>query len=134
MNASPSLLDQLGGPEVLRGVIEEFVGLVCDDVMIGFLFADVDRAQLIAREFEFAARHLGGDVRYTGRPLKDVHAPRRIQGGQFERRLTILRQTLARHAAPDPVVTHWLDHNRALRPLITSDAGGNCATNPTPND
>lgn len=122
----PSLFEELGGEPRLRAIVDRFVDRVCEDVMIGFFFRNVDRARLKQREYEFAARHLGADVRYTGRPLDVAHAPHPIMGGQFMRRLKILEETLNEHAVPERVRQHWLAHTERLRPLITRDAGGDC--------
>lgn len=125
-----SLFEELGGESRLRAIIDVFVDRVCDDVMIGFFFSRVNRARLKQREFEFAAGHLGADIPYTGRPLDQAHAAHPIMGGQFMRRLQILKQTLAEFQVPERVQKHWLDHTLELRPLITKDPAGEC--NPVP--
>jgi hemoglobin len=121
-----SLFEELGGEARLHTIIDVFVDRVCDDTMIGFFFARVNRDRLKQREFEFAAEHLGAEVTYTGRPLAQAHAPHPIMGGQFMRRLQILKQTLLEHQVPERVQTHWIDHTLALRPLITKDPAGEC--------
>jgi len=116
----------LGGEAVLREVITDFIGRVTGDVMIGFHFRGVDRSRLIELEFEFARRHLGGQGIYTGRPLHKAHGPHRILGGQFNRRLRILDQTLQDHGVPEEVRRAWLEHNEALREQITQDGKAEC--------
>ena len=104
-----------GGIEALRPVIADFIDRVRSDVMIGFHFNGVDVAQLKQRELEFSARALGADVAYSGRPLRRAHARHPILPGQFDRRLTLLRQTLADHAVPAVIATALLAHTEALR-------------------
>jgi hemoglobin len=94
--------------------------------MICFFFAKVDRARLKEREYEFAAKHLGADVVYTGRPIDVAHAPHPIMGGQFMRRLRLLEETLEEYAVPAHVRAHWVEHTKSLRPLVTRDAGDDC--------
>jgi truncated hemoglobin YjbI len=77
-------------------------------------------------EYEHAAKFLGADVEYGGRPLDVAHAPHPIRGGHFERRKEILRQTLVRHAVPEPIARAWLAHTESLRALVTKDAGSDC--------
>jgi hemoglobin len=125
-----TLFEELGGEARLHAIIDAFVDRVCDDTMIGFFFARVNRDRLKQREFELAAEHLGSDIRYTGRPLAQAHAAHPIMGGQFMRRLQILKQTLLEHQVPERVQTHWIDHTLKLRPLITKDPAGEC--NPVP--
>jgi hemoglobin len=114
------------GEERLRAILRDFYDRVFDDVMIGFMFKGADKARLIDKEYELAARALGADVRYTGEPLRGAHARHRIMGGQFARRLTLLKQTLEAHGVPEEARRAWLEHNEALRPAITGDVGGNC--------
>jgi len=114
----PSLFDELGGEPVLRSVIRTFVDRMFSDPMIGFLFRNARRARVAEKEYELAAQHLGAEVTYTGKPLRDVHAPHRILEGQFARRLEILRSTLEAAALPREVIEHWLAYTERLRPLV----------------
>ena len=120
------MFEQVGGESGLRAIVDDFVDRVFDDVMIGFHFRAADRARVKAKEYEFAARHLGAPVAYTGRPLAEAHGPHRILGGQFVRRLTLLAETLRDHGAPEAVVAAWLAHNERLRDQITGDPGSSC--------
>jgi truncated hemoglobin YjbI len=121
-----TLFDELGGEARLRSIIDLFVDRVCNDTMIGFFFAKVDRTRLKQMEYELAAEHLGAGVRYSGRPLDAAHARHPIMGGQFMRRLQILKDTLAEAGVPDHIQKHWIDHTLSLRALITRDEGGRC--------
>jgi hemoglobin len=121
-----TLFEELGGEPRLREIVDRFVDRVCDDTMIGFFFARVSRDRLKKREYEFAARHLGADVVYTGRPIDVAHAPHPIMGGQFMRRLRLLEQTLTEAGVPEHVRRHWLEHTLSLRPLVTRDTSGDC--------
>jgi truncated hemoglobin YjbI len=121
-----TLFDELGGEPALRAIVNEFVDRIFDDAMIGFFFRNADRKRVKEKEYEFAARHLGAAVPYTGKPLPDAHAPHRIMGGQFNRRLQVLKETLDEFHAPARVREHWIRHTELLRPLITGDAGTAC--------
>src|SRR4051812_19697809 len=95
--------------------------------MIGFMFQGKDRQHLIDREYEFTAALLGAPgVTYAGRPMRAAHAQHTIFGGHFERRLQILRETLADHHVDTAVQKAWIDHTLALRPQITRDQGSEC--------
>lgn len=122
---SPELFARIG-PAALRTVITDFYQRLFSDVMIGFLFAGKDRARLIQKEWELTARFLGADIPYTGRPMRMAHAASPIFGGHFERRLQILRETLAEHAVDPEVVRVWIEHQLALRSQITVDRGSEC--------
>lgn len=123
-----ALFDKIGG-DALRAVITDFYRRVFDDVMIGFMFQGKDRQQLIDREWELAAALLGAPgVTYTGRPMRVAHAQHTIFGGHFERRVQILRETMADHDVDPAVREAWLEHTEKLRAQITRDKGSECAT------
>jgi hemoglobin len=124
---SSELFDKIGG-DALRAVITDFYSRIFRDVMIGFMFQGKDRQHLIDREWELAAALLGAPgVTYTGRPMRTAHAQHSIFGGQFERRLQLLRETLADHAVDAAVQQAWIDHTLSLRDQITRDKGSACA-------
>ncbi|MCA9632760.1 MAG: group 1 truncated hemoglobin [Myxococcales bacterium] len=123
---NPSLFEQLGGEPKLRAIIDRFVDRVFDDVMIGFFFRRANRQRIKAKEYEFAAGHLGADVEYTGRPLAEAHAAHPIMGGQFLRRLKILEEVLDEFEVPPEVRRHWVLHTEANRGQVTRDAGSDC--------
>ena len=89
-----TLFDELGGEARLRAIIERFVDKNVDDPMIGFFFQGVSRERLKQKEYEFAAQHLGAPIAYRGRPIAEAHGRHPIMGGQFMRRLQILKETL----------------------------------------
>lgn len=117
---TPTPYQQLGGEPVLRRIVERFVDRMVGDVMIGFHFRSVDRERLKQKEFEFAAQHLGGPVEYTGRPLQSAHRVHGILDGQFQRRLTLLKQTLEEFEVPPRVRDAWVAHTLSLEDQIVS--------------
>ncbi|MEI9938026.1 MAG: group 1 truncated hemoglobin [Pseudomonadota bacterium] len=121
-----ALFDRLGGETALRAIIARFVDRMFDDLMIGYLFRAADRDRVKAKEYEFAARHLGAAVSYTGRPINEAHRAHRITGGQFMRRLQILKETLAAFQAPAEVSEHWITHTLSLQAEITDNALDQC--------
>lgn len=121
-----SMFDDLGGEPALRAIIDRFVDRVFDDVMIGFFFRSARRERIKQKEYELAAEHLGGPVTYTGRPLAEAHRAHPIMGGQFARRLTILKEVLEAAGVPAHVKEHWLAHTESQRALVTSDVGAQC--------
>ena len=124
MTASP--FERIGAAG-LRAVLTDFYARVFGDVMIGFMFQGKDRQHLIDREYELTAALLGAPgVTYTGRPMRVAHAQHTIFGGQFERRLQILRDTLRDHHVDPEVQEVWIDHQLALRGQITRDRGSEC--------
>lgn len=110
--------ERVGGEAGLRALVDDFVGRMFDDVMIGFLFAGRSRDRLREYEFRLAAEQLGGPWRYDGRGIGEVHRALPILGGHFARRRRILENTLRDRAVPDDVATRWLAHVDALRDAV----------------
>ena len=125
-DTSESLYARMGGEPALRAVINDFVDRAFDDIMIGYLFRNADRARVKELEFQHASEFLGGPHQYEGRSLQAAHARHRIMGGQFARRLQLLRQVFAAHSVPEDVQAAFLAHNEALRDQITAQANGTC--------
>jgi hemoglobin len=121
-----TLFEEVGGEAKLRAIVDDFVGRVFSDLMIGFYFRNADQRRIAELEYQHAAEHLGGPVKYRGKPLGQAHGPHRIMGGQFNRRRELLRKTLADHKAPGRVIEAWLAHNETLRGEITGDKSGEC--------
>ena len=121
-----SYFEQIGGEAKLLVIIDEFVERICRDTMIGFFFAQVDRARLKRMEYEHAARFLGADIAYTGRAIPTAHKRHPILGGHFMRRRTLLQQTLEKHGVPADIIAAWLAHQDALRSEVTADEITQC--------
>ena len=121
-----TLFDELGGEAALRPIIDRFVDRVFDDAMIGFFFRNTTRQRVKEKEYEFAARHLGANVPYTGKPIRDAHAPHPIMGGQFNRRLQILKETLEEFGVPEHIRAHFIDNTEKLRGQVTRNTGNLC--------
>ena len=125
------LFDRIGA-DPLRAVVTEFYSRMVRDVMIGFMFQGKDRQRLIDKEYELVAALLGADIKYTGRPMRAAHNQVTIFGGQFERRLQILREVFADMHVDAEVAQAWIDHVLSLRSQVTRDRGSECA-DPVPN-
>jgi hemoglobin len=121
-----TLFAQLGGEARLRGIIDAFIDRVFADRMIGFFFRNADKKRIKELEYQLTAEFLGADVHYQGRPLDQAHAKHPIMGGQFARRLQILKATLEDFHVPQEVRDAWIEHNESLRSLITPNSGSDC--------
>lgn len=125
MDSGPPLFDRIGG-DALRRVLSDFYDRVFADTMIGYLFDGKNKHRLIQKEWELVASLLGSGVPYTGRAMAAAHAKVSIAAGHFDRRMTILEETLADHAVDPEVRERWLSHSRALRAQLTSDPDESC--------
>ena len=123
---SQSPFERLGGEQKVRAIVDSFMERVFADRMIGFFFRDADRMRIKELEFQLAAKFLGADIEYQGRPLHLVHAKHPIMGGHFARRRQILKETLEAFDVPPVIQETWLAHTDSLRPLITPEADSDC--------
>jgi truncated hemoglobin YjbI len=126
---SQTLFEEIGGEPRLREIIDAFIDRVFADRMIGFFFRNADKRRIKEMEYQLTAEFFGADVRYQGRPLDHAHAKHPIMGGQFARRMQILKETLEDFRVAKPVREAWLRHNESLRPLITANSGSDCDPN-----
>jgi truncated hemoglobin YjbI len=110
--------ERLGGEGALFGLVRRFVQRMADDFVIGFRFEGKDLERIAYHEAELALSHLGGRRGYSGRSLGEVHAPMRINRGQFRRRLAVLRKVLEEEGVPSDVIARWIAHDEALEGVI----------------
>ena len=130
-----TLYEQLGGQPTLKAILEDFYDRIFDDIMIGYLFQNQDKARLVDREVEWTGKLLGADISYRGRSMREVHRDHRILKGHFERRFRLLENTLADHNVPVEVQAVWLAHTRSLERAVLGAAAerSGCDT-PTADD
>jgi hemoglobin len=113
-----SLYDDIGGEAGIRAVLQSLYDKLFADIMVGFLFAGKDKAQLVEHQVWFTARFLGGPSRYTGRSLPDAHAALPLLPGHVDRRHHLLKQTLAECNVPPRVAEEWLRVDASLKPAV----------------
>ena len=116
--AKTTLYEDLGGEPALRAILVSLYDKLFADMMVGFLFAGHDKAQLVEHQVWFTAKFLGGPSRYTGRSLPDAHASLPLLSGHFDRRHHLLRLTLEEHNAPPHVAAEWLRIDQSLKTAV----------------
>ncbi|MEZ4241783.1 MAG: tetratricopeptide repeat protein [Myxococcota bacterium] len=109
---------RIGGEAAVEALVARFVRRMAADFVIGFQFQGKDLDRIAHHEAELALAHLGGRRHYGGRSLGEVHAPLRINRGQFRRRLAVLRATLEDEGVPSDVIERWIAHDQALEGAI----------------
>ena len=117
--------ERLGGSDGVEALVNAFLDAVFSDFIIGFQFAGRDLDRIRKHELEHAIALLGGPDAYTGRPIAQVHQPRKINRGQFRRRLVILRSILANNRVPEDIIERWLAHDSRFEKAVTD--GTDCA-------
>lgn len=70
-----SLYERLGGKDAIDAAVEIFYKKVLDDSRIKHFFEGVNMSQQIAKQKAFLKFAFGGPTGYTGKSLRDAHAP-----------------------------------------------------------
>jgi hemoglobin len=91
----PTLYDRLGGEKAIEEVVQAFYSRVFADPELSPFFTGVAPERLAIMQREFFAAALDGPIRYSGRPLNEVHAGLGIQPRHLARFLEHLMATLA---------------------------------------
>jgi hemoglobin len=89
-----SLYERIGGDAVIDGLVGEFYRRVLSDPALRPFFEGVSIEKLQRMQHEFFAEALDGPIRYSGRPLAEVHAGRGIEPRHLQRFLEHLLATL----------------------------------------
>lgn len=110
---------RLGGEPGVRALIDALVDRFASDLIIGFHFEGRDLERVKVNELGLASVHLGGELRYQGRPLASSHRPLRINKGQFRRRLALLRTVLRERAIEPDIIDRWVAHDARFEAAIT---------------
>ena len=113
-------IDSIGGEAVLRQMVQSFVDRVASDMIIGFMFEGRDLNRIVAHEYEWASGHFQSGIKYTGRPIGEVHRPLKINGGHFRRRIAILRTVLQEYGLSQATIDYWISKEEALASVIVS--------------
>jgi hemoglobin len=112
--AGPPLFDRIGGRPVVTAAVEDFFANVGADSRIAGRFANAGSAQFKAELVEQLCVSTGGPCKYTGRPLKDVHASMGISDAEFNAMVQDLRKAMARQNVS---VENQVAFAAALEPL-----------------
>ena len=113
----------MGGPAPVRALLADFYARMAVDPIVGFFFAGKDLAKIVDGQLQFLCKVSGEVDEYAGRHPAQAHmdlAP--IRRGQFDRRLVLLRETLAEHRVDDADIAAWLQVERSLRRRIERQA------------
>ncbi len=110
----PPLFDRLGGQPVLTTLVDDFMDNVAADPRIARRFRDANNAHFKAALVQQLCVSSGGPCKYTGQPMKDVHAGMGISDAEFNAMTQDLRRALARRDIP---VDTQIEFVGALEPL-----------------
>lgn len=90
-----SIYEQLGGPLAVDELVDRLDEQLLLDPRLAGRFADVDLAAFAHHQRELVRLLLGGEDSYSGRRLRDVHAPLDLEERDFDAFLDHLEHALS---------------------------------------
>lgn len=114
-----SLSEEVGGLERLTEMMRVLYRRIFDDIMIGFMFVNVDFDQIVANQVQYTRAQLGNEqVEYTGMPIRRAHQPHPILPGHFNRRHELVKEVLREFEVPQHVFDAWVELELTLKDLV----------------
>ncbi|MEI7711176.1 MAG: group 1 truncated hemoglobin [Rhodospirillales bacterium] len=110
----PPVYDRIGGQATLIAVADDFMTNVASDTRIARRFQGIDSTRFKQMLVQQMCVSTGGPCKYTGRPMKDVHAGLGISDAEFNAMAQDLRRAMARRDIP---VETQVEFVAALEPL-----------------
>lgn len=121
-SAEPDLLNQVGGPEGLRRIVDEMYVRVLADNDLAPFFEGVEMDKLVRMQTEFIASITSGDIQYTGADLTKVHAGRGITRRHFSQFVSHLTDALEAHKVTPHAIDQVLSKLAMYNDKITGSA------------
>jgi hemoglobin len=87
----------MGGEPVVRAVVSDTLDRVVADHRLGRSFAEIDVARVKRLLAEQICQIADGGCRYTGDPMREVHAGHQISEAEFYGLVELLRDSMRRH-------------------------------------
>jgi hemoglobin len=119
---SEKLFEELGGAEVVAGIVNQMYDAVTRDEELAPFFAQTDMQRLRKMQYEFIASALGGPVHYSGAELQGIHAGRGITPHHFSRFVGHLIDAMEDHGASKAQVDQMLGMVAMYRDRIVGSA------------
>ncbi len=114
-SSQTTLYEQLGGPEAIDAVVEEFYARVLADEKVKDLFKNTDMEKQKRHQAAFIAYATGGPNRYRGRTIKKAHEGLGITEEQFMAVATHLSDALKHFNVPQHLIDRVIEIFASLK-------------------
>ena len=112
----------IGGESAIEAILRDFYKRMSEDVLIGYFFDNKDIKMIADKQKEFLMFAVGMSPTYTGKIPNQAHsALPPILKGHFDRRLTLLQETLKSHGLSDKDIRTWITFENAFRNVVQAD-------------
>lgn len=93
----PSLFERIGGEKVARQVVADTWANHTSNPIVMNRFANSDGAYVKQKVYEIFAMATGADVKYTGKPMKELHSSMNINEAEFNAVVDDVMMALAKN-------------------------------------
>ena len=116
------IIEGIGGESRLKEILRAFYVRMSTDILIGFFFDGKDLQHIADQQAHFLLNAAGLRERFEGKGPSTAHvAMPPILSGHFDRRLVILRETLAVYAIQSDLAECWVRFEESFRKVIVSE-------------
>lgn len=121
-----TLLQDIGGEQVVKSVHQHFYDTVYEDDYIGQFFFHRAKDLLIQRQTEFMVAAFGGPNHYKGEPPAFLHMHMYITADMAAIRQTYLRRAIRAQGLSEEICARWLRVDNAFLPAIVKRSVDDC--------
>ncbi len=121
-----TLLEEIGGAEVMLRVHRTFYDAVFEDDWIGRFFGGKDRTVLAEKQTAFMVSAFGGGHDYRGATPAIVHMHMYVTPEAADVRERYLRWAILEHGLGESIAERWLAVDRIYRPAVVKHDVAQC--------
>jgi truncated hemoglobin YjbI len=121
-----NLFHRIGGESGLQNILRDFYHRMEKDILIGYFFSGKDIDAVADMQKQFLMHAMGARPNYLGKPPGKAHEhlPTFLPG-HFDRRLTLLRETLKDHHLDQRDIDTWIEFEDSFRSLLVKEPKSN---------
>jgi truncated hemoglobin YjbI len=110
------------GEKKIKEVVRSFYNDAVIDCIIGHFFFNKDIERIIKNQVDFSCIMLGDRSRtYSGVKINKAHEKLKIRLAHFNRRQTLLGNTLVKHNIPYDIKEKWMELELKFKDLILKE-------------
>jgi truncated hemoglobin YjbI len=116
-----ALIEGVGGTDAFQKILVKFYQRMASDIMIGFFFAGHDTTHIAHQQAKFILNAAGLIDRFEGKGPASAHVSLPpILNGHFDRRLILLRETLADTGISEGWMEKWIQFEESFRAQVVA--------------
>jgi nitric oxide dioxygenase len=121
-----SLLEEIGGEEVVRNVHQRFYDFIYNDDYIGQFFFHRARELVVTKQTQFMVAAFGGPNNYKGEPPAFLHMHMYITQEMADIRNIYLQKAILGEGLSEAICERWMRVDNAFLPAIVKESVDEC--------